>query len=183
MLCYLSLHFILFWVDIFFSWLGLTIVAIVITLHSPSFFFTETSRSDGSKLCRNVLLIYIIRKCDFGVNLIFNNSSRTCNEISLTETLSSGENCILAFFHECSLPRNHSSLEYFVISWVVKYIDLLPCSYWGVLDKTLCDDVSQWIRAGFFWVPWNPLPIKIAKISLRVAMHLHNSNTIWHYNF
>jgi hypothetical protein len=54
---------------------------------TPSFFFTEASRLDGSKLCRNVLLIYIIRKCDFGVNLIFNNSSRTYNEISLTETL------------------------------------------------------------------------------------------------
>ena len=144
MLCYLSLHFILLWGDIFFRWLGLTIGAIVITLRSPSFFFTETSRSDGSKLCRNVLLIYIFRKCDFGVNLIFNNSSRTYNEISLTGTQSSGENCILAYFHECSLPRNHSSLKYLVISWVVNYIDLLPCSCWGVLNTTLSDEVSQW---------------------------------------
>jgi hypothetical protein len=115
---------------------------IVITLCSPPFFFTETSRSDGSKLCRNVHLIYIIRKCDFGVNLIFNNSSRTYNEISLTGT-HSGENCMLAYFHECSLPWNHSSLEYVLISWVVKYIDLLPCSYWGVLDTTLCDEVNE----------------------------------------
>lgn len=102
-----------------------------ITFHPPPFLFAETSGSDRSKLCRNDFFMDIIRKCDFGVNLKFNNSSRAYNDISLTETQSSGATYVFAFFHEseCRLPQNHSSHEYIVISWVVKYIDLLPCSY------------------------------------------------------
>ena len=74
----------------FFSWHSLTMWAIVITFHPPPFLFAETSGSDRSKLCSNVFLMDIIRKCDFGVNLKFNNSSWAYNDISLTETQSSG---------------------------------------------------------------------------------------------
>jgi len=32
-----------------------------------------------------------------------------------------------------------------------------PCSWWGVLDTTLCDKVCQWLAAGGWFSPGTPV--------------------------
>ena len=163
------MHFILLWADIFFRWLGLTIGTIVIPLRSPSFFFTETSRSDGSKLCRNVRLIYINRKWISSESVILVSiwNSIIHPELIMTFHWLRLKVLALSIFLHFFMNQNANCLKiivfmniYIVISWVVKYIDLLPCSYWGVLNTTLCDEVRQWIGVDFLSILWNPPQLK-----------------------
>jgi hypothetical protein len=46
-------------------------------------FFSETTLSNRSKLCRNISVLYIIIICDFGADPIFNMVVRANNAVRL----------------------------------------------------------------------------------------------------
>jgi hypothetical protein len=86
--------------------------------------------------------------------------------------------------------RRDPSIVEFIITCTVNAhhhysCEFEPRSWWGVLDTTLCDNVSQWLAAGRWLSPGNPVSstnktdrFDITEILLKVALNTMTL-TLW----
>ena len=97
---------------------------------------------------------------------------------------------VLSYYQSCILEGLSWSWSYG--SWIYNYLcnqclsplKFEPCSWWGVLDKTLCDKVCQWLTTGQWFSPGFLLSSTnktdchdITEILLKVALNTINQPT------